>query len=123
MSIVLLVIAIGALGMIVFVGLSYTALLVVLFAFMFVSGIINPNTSALALMPFSKNAGVASALIGALRMVSGVIASAAISIFHNDTYLPMILFMMFCSIGIFVLLYTIDVRKKKEEAQEMVLPS
>ncbi|MFD0941388.1 multidrug effflux MFS transporter [Pedobacter boryungensis] len=52
-------------------------------------GFINPNASALALAPFSKNAGSASALMGALQMGLGALASAAISLFAADVVWPM----------------------------------
>ncbi|MEE1944164.1 multidrug effflux MFS transporter [Pedobacter sp. KR3-3] len=52
-------------------------------------GFINPNASALALAPFSKNAGSASALMGALQMGLGALASALISVFAADAVWPM----------------------------------
>ena len=52
-------------------------------------GFINPNASALSLAPFSKNAGSASALMGALQMGLGALASAAISMFASDVVWPM----------------------------------
>ncbi len=52
-------------------------------------GFINPNASALSLAPFKKNAGSASALMGALQMGLGALASAAISMFAADVIWPM----------------------------------
>lgn len=52
-------------------------------------GFINPNASALSLTPFTKNAGSASALMGALQMGLGALASAAISMFAADVVWPM----------------------------------
>jgi len=52
-------------------------------------GFINPNASALALAPFTKNAGSASALMGALQMGLGALASAVISMFAADVVWPM----------------------------------
>ena len=52
-------------------------------------GFINPNASALSLAPFEKNAGSASALMGALQMGLGALASAAISMFAADVVWPM----------------------------------
>jgi len=52
-------------------------------------GFINPNASALSLAPFSKNAGSASALMGALQMGLGALASAVISLFAADVVWPM----------------------------------
>jgi DHA1 family bicyclomycin/chloramphenicol resistance-like MFS transporter len=52
-------------------------------------GFINPNASALSLAPFTKNAGSASALMGALQMGLGALASAAISMFAANVVWPM----------------------------------
>lgn len=52
-------------------------------------GFINPNASALSLAPFTKNAGSASALMGALQMGIGALASTAISLFSADVVWPM----------------------------------
>jgi DHA1 family bicyclomycin/chloramphenicol resistance-like MFS transporter len=63
------------------------------FLFLYLSflGLINPNTAALSLAPFSKNAGSASALLGALQMSMGALASIAVSLFTNPSTLPMII--------------------------------
>lgn len=78
--------------------------LISLWAFIACLGFINPNMQALALSPFSKNAGVASALIGGLRMLSGALASLLISILHDDTALPMGLMMGFSGIFFFFII-------------------
>ncbi|WP_417590111.1 multidrug effflux MFS transporter [Owenweeksia hongkongensis] len=78
-------------------------LLTLLFLFLFFLGFLNPNTTALALEPFTKNAGVASALIGSLRMFSGAVASALISFFFDGTELPMIAIMMSCALIVLIL--------------------
>ena len=75
-----------------------------LFFFLSCLGFINPNMQALALSPFSKNAGVASALVGSLRMLSGALASLLISLLHNDTALPMGLLMGISGLGFFFIL-------------------
>lgn len=56
-------------------------------------GFTNPNAAALCLAPFSKNAGTASALLGALQMGIGALASVGISVFSNGTANPMIAIM------------------------------
>ncbi|MCX2574459.1 multidrug effflux MFS transporter [Pedobacter sandarakinus] len=56
-------------------------------------GFINPNASALALAPFTKNAGSASALMGALQMGLGALASVIVSLFSETTVVPMPLVM------------------------------
>ncbi|MDZ7849065.1 MAG: hypothetical protein U5L96_21390 [Owenweeksia sp.] len=58
----------------------------------------------MALEPFVKNAGVASALIGSLRMVGGAVASGLIGALHNGTALPMTGLMLLCALLVFGLL-------------------
>ncbi len=86
-----------------------------LFTFMLLSGILSPNTSAMAVMPFVKNAGVASALIGSLRMASGGIASLIISIFHDGSYFPMMILIILCSTSAFLILAKKRFGKRKKK--------
>ncbi len=71
-------------------------------AFLFIMlgcvGITNPNASAMALAPFSKNAGSASALMGAAQMGLGALASVGISLFDKPTVLPMVSLIMVSSL-------------------------
>lgn len=53
-------------------------------------GYVFPNASALTLAPFSKNAGIAASLMGAMQMGVGALASVAVSVFANGTATPMI---------------------------------
>jgi DHA1 family bicyclomycin/chloramphenicol resistance-like MFS transporter len=53
-------------------------------------GIAYPNAAAIALAPFTKNVGSASALLGFLQMGIGALASVGVSVFHNGTSTPMI---------------------------------
>ena len=59
-----------------------------IFVYLFWLGILNPNAAALVLKPFTKNVGSASALLGSVQMLSGSIASAIVSRFHNGTTFP-----------------------------------
>ena len=52
-------------------------------------GFISPNAAALALAPFDKNAGSASALMGAAQMGLGALASVVVSSFPSSSVLPM----------------------------------
>lgn len=61
-----------------------------LFLFLACLGIANPNASALSLAPFSKNAGTASALMGALQLGFGALASVGVSLFNTRSALPMV---------------------------------
>jgi DHA1 family bicyclomycin/chloramphenicol resistance-like MFS transporter len=69
--------------------------------FLYVScqGFIFPNASALTMAAFGHNAGNASALMGAIQMGIGATASAAVSIFQDNTALPMSGVMALCSIS------------------------
>ncbi len=69
-----------------------------LFLFLACIGFTNPNTVALTLAPFRKNAGTASALMGAIQMGIGAIAASALSVFHTKSAVPMILVMFTTSI-------------------------
>lgn len=61
----------------------------VIFGVLCCVGICSPNTSALSLAPFTKNAGSASALLGAFQMAVGSLASVGITLIKSQTTLPM----------------------------------
>jgi MFS transporter, DHA1 family, multidrug resistance protein len=69
-------------------GLGYT--IVMLFVFLACVGFTNPNAAALSLAPFDKNAGSASALLGATQMGVGALASVGVSVWSNRTATPMV---------------------------------
>jgi DHA1 family bicyclomycin/chloramphenicol resistance-like MFS transporter len=77
------------------------------FLFLFLSciGFTNPNTVALSLAPFKKNAGTASSLMGAIQMGMGALASSALSLFHSKSAEPMTLVMFTTSILAVLVLY------------------
>lgn len=81
--------------------------LTVIFIFLFLccQGFIFPNASALSLAPFGKNAGNASALMGAIQLSIGAVASAIISVLQNHTQLPMAAVMAVCATTAFVVFY------------------
>ena len=84
-------------------GLSSTIFL--MFLFLSCQGFTFPNTAALALAPFTTGAGSASALMGALQMAFGALASALVGLFFNATALPMVAIMASCStLGLLILL-------------------
>ena len=60
-----------------------------IFLFLGSQGFVFPNTSALALAPFNKLAGSASALLGSLQMACGALSSGLVSYFHNGSTVPM----------------------------------
>jgi len=69
-------------------GLTET--LILLFIFLSCVGVTNPNASALALSPFSKNAGSASALLGFLQLGIGAMISTCISASPSQGSFPII---------------------------------
>jgi DHA1 family bicyclomycin/chloramphenicol resistance-like MFS transporter len=75
-----------------------------IFIFLCCQGFIFPNSSALSLAPFSKNAGSASALMGAFQMAIGAGTSALVSYLNSHSALPMSGVMASCSITSFCIL-------------------
>jgi DHA1 family bicyclomycin/chloramphenicol resistance-like MFS transporter len=53
-------------------------------------GLINPNASALALAPFSRNVGSASALLGCTQIGVAALASSGVGLFDSRTILPIV---------------------------------
>ena len=60
----------------------------VIFLYLSHAGISNPNATALALAPFSRNAGSAAALIGFLQMSIGALASVIVGVLKAQQILP-----------------------------------
>ncbi|MBX9888885.1 MAG: multidrug effflux MFS transporter [Flavobacteriaceae bacterium] len=75
-----------------------------LFLFLGCLGISNPNTAGLTLAPFSKNAGSASALMGALQLGLGALVSFAVGVFVKDSIIPMVIIMTSTTILAFIIL-------------------
>ncbi|SFM58595.1 MFS transporter, DHA1 family, bicyclomycin/chloramphenicol resistance protein [Chitinophaga sp. YR627] len=67
------------------------------FLFLFCLGFLNPNTTALALRPFTAAAGRASAVLGSIQMIAGVIASWTVNFFFNGTANVMATVMFGCT--------------------------
>lgn len=61
-------------------------------------GLTNPNTAALSMAPFAKNAGVASALLGTMQLGLGAAASFGISVFSGHSATPMAAIMAISSV-------------------------
>jgi DHA1 family bicyclomycin/chloramphenicol resistance-like MFS transporter len=99
----------SATGLLLVVGVwggwySLPVLLGLMFIFLTGQGLTSPNASALSLAPFTRLAGNASALMGSLRLGIGGLVSAAVSLLHNRTALPMVGMMTFCAVGGLLLL-------------------
>jgi DHA1 family bicyclomycin/chloramphenicol resistance-like MFS transporter len=63
--------------------------IVMIFGILCCVGITYPNTTALSLAPFSKNAGTAAALMGAFQMAVGSLTSIIVSLFKDRSAIPM----------------------------------
>lgn len=82
----------------IFAGVPELAVMGMLFGFLVCFGFLSPNTTALAIEPFSKHAGTASALMGSMQMAAGALGSALVSYFHNGTALPMAVLLLASSL-------------------------
>lgn len=82
------------------------ALIALIWVYLATQGLIFPNTSALALSPFTKNAGAASALMGSVQLGIGALATALVSALSNQTALPMVAVMSLCAFSALIVLWT-----------------
>ncbi len=99
-------------------GGGYVFTLSMIFSYLFWQGFISPNATAMSLAPFSHYAGSASAIIGAIQMLSGALASALVGYLHNGTAAPMTLTMGGCTITASLLLYSRAYRSRKISLQQ-----
>lgn len=70
--------------------LNLAGTLVFLFAVLSCAGMVNPNAGALALRPFGRHAGSASALLGFIQISFGSLTSGAVGFFNFKSALPTI---------------------------------
>lgn len=97
-------------GFVLFVGSYYNwyrleETVAVLFIFLSSAGVINPNASALALEPFSKNAGSASALMGSIQMGIGAIVSMGVGLIKTKSMFPFSIIFLSTALIALVILY------------------
>lgn len=98
-------------GLIFLLGVYYNWLtlvptVIILFLLLTGAGITYPNAAALALAPFEKNAGAASALLGFLQLGIGSVASAGVGLLNVTGSLPTALAMFASSlIGFIIVAY------------------
>lgn len=84
---------------------ALTGTTALLFIFLCCLGFVSPNASALSLLPFSKNAGSASALMGAIQMGIGAAASVGVSLFNVQSAVPTVSIMTMSSTLAITVLY------------------
>jgi DHA1 family bicyclomycin/chloramphenicol resistance-like MFS transporter len=78
--------------------ITLPGMLLMQFIYLSCLGYILPNSSAMAMSPFTKGAGSASALMGALQMGIGAGVSILLSFLQNGTALPMVIVMAICAL-------------------------
>ncbi|HTQ63339.1 MAG TPA: multidrug effflux MFS transporter [Puia sp.] len=123
-------------GMLLFVGtilgvLELFSTIFFIFIFLCCQGFTFPNSSALSLAPFTKNAGSASALMGGIQMSIGALTSAIVSFLSNHTALPMTGVMACCALTSFSILtigrriirYRASILEVQEQSAEMISAS
>lgn len=125
-------------GMVLFTGSVYGWLglagtIIGCCLFLGCQGFTFPNSSALSMAPFSKNAGSASALMGGIQMGLGALSSVVVSVLSkgNHTALPMTSVMLGCSalsllillIGRNVIRYKASITETGEDALDMISTS
>lgn len=99
-----------------------------IFLYLSCQGFTFPNTSALSMAPFSKNAGAASALLGTIQMGIGAGSSALVSYLSDHTAIPMTGMMSACVlaslsvllIGRRIIRYKARLADVKDETVEMI---
>jgi MFS transporter, DHA1 family, multidrug resistance protein len=76
-----------------------------IFIYLSCQGFNFPNSSALSMAPFTKHAGSASALMGAIQMGMGALASAAVGLFTPHNAMPLTGIMAACVVLAWILLF------------------
>lgn len=72
------------------------AFVVLVFLFLTGQGLTGPNSTALALAPFTRHTGSAASLLGSFRMTIAGLVSAVVSAWYDGTPLPMVATMLIC---------------------------
>jgi MFS transporter, DHA1 family, multidrug resistance protein len=96
-------------GAVLFIGSTVNVLglysfIFLLFLFLSCQGFNFPNSSALSMAPFEKEAGSASALMGSIQMGFGALAAASVALLNATTAMPMTGVMACCGLGALVIL-------------------
>jgi DHA1 family bicyclomycin/chloramphenicol resistance-like MFS transporter len=102
-------------GVLFFLGVingwyGIVANIIFLFVLLACTGLTFPNAAAVALAPFSKNAGSASALLGFIQIGVGGIISSGVGMMNIKGSLPTAMIMAFSSITALIILLTGRVR-------------
>lgn len=87
-----------------FDGLMHVVL-VILFFYLFVTGILFPVTTELVLKPFTHNSGTASSLFGTLQMSVAFICSLVSGVLNDGTVVTIGLEILLCAVIAFICLF------------------
>jgi DHA1 family bicyclomycin/chloramphenicol resistance-like MFS transporter len=77
---------------------GFPAQVILIFVCLCMTGLLYPNVTALAMAPFDKAAGSASALLGTIQYTLGATAGAFVGLFHNGMAVPMTATMAACGV-------------------------
>jgi DHA1 family bicyclomycin/chloramphenicol resistance-like MFS transporter len=100
----------------VLAGVQATGVYILIFLYLAGLGSLSPNTTAIAIGPFTHRAGTASALLGSMQMAAGAIGSSLVSFFHNGTAMPMAVLLLSASLGSLGLQFGYQVRSRRHRA-------
>jgi DHA1 family bicyclomycin/chloramphenicol resistance-like MFS transporter len=89
---------------------GFPGMLVLLFCCIASMGLVLPNATAMAMAPFGKQAGSASALLGALQFAIGAAAGALVGALDNGTALPMVGIIACCGVAAYLVLHWMTLR-------------
>lgn len=90
---------------------GFPLMLILLFVTIASTGMVGPNAMALALAPYGRHAGSASALLGATQFAAGALAGALVGVLANGTALPMTGVIALCGVGAWLFLHRLALRK------------
>ena len=96
---------------------GFPGMLFVLFFCIASTGLIGPNTTAGAMAPYARQAGSASAMLGAVQFGLGATASALVGLLFNGTAVPMAGTIALCGVGSFVVLQLLVMRPLRVSAE------
>ncbi|MDD2309538.1 MAG: multidrug effflux MFS transporter [Desulfuromonadaceae bacterium] len=77
---------------------GFSVQLVLIFVCLSMTGLLYPNVTALALAPFDRAAGSASALLGTIQYTLGASAGVLVGMLHNGSAVPMTATMAACGV-------------------------
>jgi MFS transporter, DHA1 family, multidrug resistance protein len=96
---------------------GFGGMLVLLFFCIASTGLVGPNAIAGAMAPYARQAGSASAMLGAIQFGFGAAAGALVGLLFNGTALPMAATIALCGVGAFVALQLLVMRPLRLSAQ------